>query len=72
MLDGALWHTSEETINTLERLNIPSIIMGPYSYDGAPVELFFSALKRGNLNPEEVYLSKSKYILFILILAEYL
>ena len=46
----------------LERLNIPAIIMGPYGYDAAPVELFFSALKRGNLNPEEMPISKSKFI----------
>ena len=72
MLDGAVWHTSKETIETLERLNIPSIIIGPYGYDVAPVELFFSALKRGNLNQNNIPLSKSKFILFSKILLEYL
>jgi len=46
----------------LERLNIPCIISGPYSYDGSPIELFFAAFKRGNINPEEKPVSKSKYI----------
>ena len=45
----------------LERLNIHTIISGPYSYDGAPIELFFACLKRGNLNPDDKPLSKSKY-----------
>ena len=47
-------------METLERLNIPTIISGPYSYDGAPIELFFATLKKGNLNPNDEQLSKSK------------
>ena len=71
MLDGAVWHTSVHSIEVYEKLNIPVIISGPYSYDGCPIELFFASLKRGNLNPDNHHLSKSKYILFYLILAEY-
>ena len=51
LLDGASWHTSRETRATLERLNIPAMISAPYGYDGAPIELFYACLKRGNLNP---------------------
>ena len=65
MLDGAVWHTSKHSIEVYEELNIPVIIAAPYSYDGCPIELFFASLKQGNLNPEGVPLSKSKYILFI-------
>ena len=39
LLDGASWHTSGETQETLKRLNMPAIISGPYGYDGAPVSL---------------------------------
>ena len=65
LLDGAVWHTSRRSIEVYEQLNIPVLIAGPYAYDGCPIELFFSGLKRGNLNPEFVPLSKSKYIFFI-------
>ena len=71
-MDGAVWHTSVGSINLYEKLNIPILILGPYSYDGAPVELFFSFLKRGNLNPDKEPLSKSKSILFLIIPVEYL
>ena len=51
VFDGATWHTAPKIISVYERLNIPVLILSPYSYDGAPIELFFSLLKRGNLNP---------------------
>ena len=63
---------SNDTAFALERLKIPHIISGPYSYDAAPIELYFSAIKRGNLNPDNISTSKSKYIIFFLIPVEYL
>ena len=72
LLDGAVWHTSRRSLEVYEELNIPVMVAGPYAYDGCPIELFFSGLKRGNLNPDCVPLSKSKYILLYLILVEYL
>ena len=72
LLDGAVWHTSANFLLMYETLNIPVIISGPYSYDGSPIEKVFSYLKRGNLNPDGLPLSKSKYIYFHLILVEYL
>ena len=71
-LDGASWHTSRETIEVIERLKIPIIISAPYSYDAAPIERFFAYLKRGNLNPDGLSLTKSKYFDLFLILVEYL
>ena len=50
-LDGAKYYTSTSTLELLEKLNIPTIISGPYSFDASPIELFFAFLKRGNLNP---------------------
>ncbi len=63
---------SNDTAWTLDRLKIPYVISGPYSYDGAPIELYFSAIKRGNLNPDNLQTSKSKFNTYLLILVEYL
>ena len=41
--DGAPYHRSKETKKMLQRLEIPIMQMGPYSYDVAPCELFFAA-----------------------------
>ena len=42
----------------LERLRVPIIMLGPYSYDAAPAELFFAAFKRADVNPSKVPLGK--------------
>ena len=72
MFDGAMWHTSNSTIAVYERLNIPVLISAPYSYDGSPIELLFSCLKRGDINPDDLPLTKSKFYLLNLILVGYL
>ena len=38
----------------LARMDVPTILSGPYSYSTAPVELVFAALKLGELNPERL------------------
>ena len=38
----------------LARMDLPVIYSGPYSYGSAPIELMFSALKLGDLNPERL------------------
>ena len=60
LLDGAVWHTSENSLILYETLNIPVIISEPYSYDGSPIELFFACLKRSKLNPDNLPMSRSK------------
>ena len=35
-------------------MRLPIIFSGVYAYAGAPVELLFSALKLGDLNPERL------------------
>ncbi len=62
-LDGASWHVSNENLKFLQKMRIPTMISGPYQYNGAPIELLFANLKRGNLNPEGLPLGKSKYII---------
>jgi len=49
----------------LEKLNIPCIISGPYQYDGASCELAFAAIKKGNINVNNVKVSKTVSILFL-------
>ena len=51
ILDGASIHWSETTSNMLIRLGVSYMISAPYNFRGAPVEMFFSALKANELNP---------------------
>jgi hypothetical protein len=48
-------------MKVLERLNVPIIMLGPYSYDAAPIELFFAAFKKADINPSKVPLGKSNF-----------
>ena len=54
LLDGARYHTSEEMRDYLKKMQVDVIYSGPYSYSAAPIELLFSALKNGNLNPNKI------------------
>ena len=51
LLDGAPYHLSRTTMAAMEKLRIPVCFLGPHSYNTAPAELVFAALKRGHLNP---------------------
>ena len=37
-------------------------MLGPYSYDVAPCELFFSAFKRADVNPTKLPTGKSNFL----------
>ena len=54
LLDGARYHTSEDMREYLRKMNVKVIFSGPYSYDAAPIERLFAALKNGELNPEKL------------------
>jgi hypothetical protein len=64
-LDGASYHRSNATLDLFKQLNIPTMISGPYQYDGAACELLFAALKKGDLNPRGLRLSKKVSISII-------
>ena len=49
LLDGAKYHTGDDTREVLRKLQIPVIYSGPYSYSAAPIELLFAGLKIGKL-----------------------
>lgn len=51
LLDGARYHTGEEMREYFRKLQVRVIYSGPYSYAAAPIELLFSGLKLGELNP---------------------
>ena len=59
LLDGAKYHTSPEMRRHLEKLGLPVVYTAPYSYTSSPIELLFSALKMGELNPEGKKTGKS-------------
>ena len=52
LLDNARWHASAEILEYFQKMEVEVIFSGPYSYSAASIELLFSALKRGALNPE--------------------
>ena len=45
----------------LKRLRVPISMMGPYSYDAAPAELFFAAFKRADVNPGKIPLGRTHF-----------
>ena len=60
-MDGASYHRSKATMQMLERLRVPVMMTGPYSYDACPAELFFAAFKRDDINPNSVPVSKTHF-----------
>ena len=59
--DGAAYHKAAGTQKLLERLNVPIMMLGPYSYNAAPCELFFAAFKSADINPSKVPLGKGNF-----------
>ena len=45
----------------LQRLRVPIMMLGPYSYDVAPAELFFAAFKAADINPNHIPLGKGHF-----------
>ena len=52
LLDGAKYHTSVETRENLQKLDLPTMFSAPYSYSSAPIETLFAGLKSCQLNPD--------------------
>jgi hypothetical protein len=53
LLDGARYHTSDETREFLKKLKVKVIYSAPYSYTAASIERLFAAIKLGELNPQD-------------------
>ena len=58
---GAAYHRAKGTMEMLKRLRVPITMLGPYSYDAAPCELFFAAFKRADVNPNNIKLGKTHF-----------
>ena len=58
LIDGAPYHRSDTVRDFLRKSKAKVVLSAPYSYEAAPVELFFSMLKRTNLNPSRVSTGK--------------
>ena len=58
MCDGASYHTSEVMRNFYKTNNVPLLFTGPHSYAASPIELFFAAFKKGDVNPNKVATGK--------------
>ena len=52
LVDGAKYHQSTNTFNVLKQLKVPIMILSPHSYNAAPIEMLFSAIKSNDMNPE--------------------
>ena len=69
LLDGARYHTGEDIRDFLHKMQLQVIWSAPYSYSTAPIELMFSGLKFGDINPRnEPTGKKVRELFFILIM----
>ncbi len=51
MIDNAGYHKSAKVKEKIKELKIPLMFLGPYHFRLAPIEIFFSTIKRNDLNP---------------------
>ena len=58
LLDNAPYHSSAETRAFFKKMQLPVMFTAPYSYSAAPIELLWSSLKLGELNPERLSTGK--------------
>ena len=58
LLDNALYHKSDQTRKAIKKLGIRVIFSGPYCFESAPIEVWFSHLKTGDLNPLGIQVGK--------------
>ena len=61
ILDGAPYHQAEASKALLEGLQIPVMMLGPYSYEASVCELYFAAFKSGDINPDHFKTGKGNF-----------
>jgi hypothetical protein len=54
LMDNAPYNKGCDIMPHIERLEIPTIFSGSYSYDACPIELFFAYFKKGLLMKQGV------------------
>ena len=58
LADNASYHKSKDTKKVLEKLAVPIMFTGPYSFDVCPVESLYARIKDGIINPNSLVLGK--------------
>ena len=58
VFDNATYHTSDETMEALRVHDVPTMLTGPYGYDGSPCEKLFAHFKYGDFNPGNIKTGK--------------
>jgi hypothetical protein len=61
LLDGAAYHAAAATKELMHKLRLPVMMLGPYSYEASPCELYFAAFKKADVNPRHVPTSKGHF-----------
>jgi transposase len=51
LLDNASFHKSERAQEGFRKMGVPTMFLGPYSFNMAAVEKLFSFVKNRDLNP---------------------
>ena len=64
LVDGASYHQANSTFNVLRNLHIPIMLLSPFSYDAAPIEKIFNALKSSDINPDLLPTAKRYFCSF--------
>ena len=62
LADGAKYHQSPATFDALRKMRIPLMLIAPHGYNVAPIELLFSAIKRTNLNPQQLPTGREHFL----------
>lgn len=69
LLDNSPTHRSRQLLRRLEMLKVPIFFLGPYHFNLAPAEKFFSYVKNFDLNPEGInYNAQYVTLLFLILL----
>ncbi len=51
LIDNASFHKSEKALEGYQKMGLPIMYLGPYSFNMAAVEKLFSFVKNRDLNP---------------------
>jgi len=65
--DGAYYFNNDGIKALLKSMQVPTMVSAPHSYNLAPAELLFAALKATNLNPTQLPQSKEYFMNVVLL-----
>ena len=58
LMDNAPYHTSNAMMEFYKEHDLPIMFTGPHSYSASPVELYFAAFKKDDINPRKLPTAK--------------